>query len=134
MSNDNYPTDDWILQIFNDWYDPCPLDPYYKVDGLLEEWSDKTWVNPPYSNPLPWIEIAIEENKKGKMIAMLLKVDTSTKWFAKLVEAKAKILWVNGRLKHKTGSPAPFPSMIVILTSEGSERSETSNVQEEKDD
>ncbi len=87
----------------------------YETDGLKIEWGDKTYVNPPYSNPLPWVEKAIEENKKGHMIVMLLRVDTSTKWFAKLIEAKAQILWINGRLKHHTGSSANFASMLVIL-------------------
>lgn len=58
---------------------------------------------------------AIKESKKGKRIVMLLKMDTSTKWFAKLQESGAMFLWVNGRLKFETGKPANFPSMIVIL-------------------
>lgn len=115
MSNDNYPTDKWIKDMFEDWFDPCPLNDSPELDGLNISWKDKTFVNPPYSNPLGWIDKAIEENNKGKRIALLLRVDTSTKWFGRLVEAGAKILWVNGRLKHKTGSPAPFPSMIVML-------------------
>jgi len=112
---DNYATDKWLMEIFGDWYDPCPLNPTPETDGLLLDWKDKTYVNPPYSTPLKWVEKAIEENKKGKTIVMLLRVDTSTKWFAKLIEAKAHILWINKRLKHNTGKPANFPSMLVIL-------------------
>lgn len=113
--SDSYKTDDWILSIFRDWFDPCPLNDNPNIDGLSIDWEDRTYCNPPYSSPLKWVEKAIEENKKGKMIVMLLRVDTSTKWFAKLVEAKAKILWINGRLKHHTGKPANFPSMLVVL-------------------
>jgi len=94
MSNDNYATDKWIMEVFGEWFDPCPLLNDHQVDGLMRNWKDKTYCNPPYSNPLPWVEKAIEENKKGKTIVMLLRVDTSTKWFAKLIEAKAKILWI----------------------------------------
>ena len=71
---------------------------------------------------MPWIEKAIEENKKGKMIVLLLKMDTSTKWFSRLKESKAKFLWINGRLHYKKESykyfkntPLPFPSMLAIL-------------------
>ena len=85
-----------------------------KFDGL-GDWKDKTFVNPPYSKPLIWIEKAIQENKKGKMIVMLLRVDTSTKWFAKLVEAKAEILWFSKRLRFNNLKPANFPSMLIIL-------------------
>ena len=110
---DNYETPSWLMELFKDWFDPCPLNP--KRDGLSIEWQDKTYVNPPYSNPLKWVEKAIEESKKGKLIVMLLRVDTSTKWFAKLVEAKAEILWFNKRLKFIDGRPANFPSMLVII-------------------
>jgi len=113
---DNYATPKWLMDIFKDWFDPCPLEPELYVDGLKVEWEYRTYVNPPYSNPLKWVEKAIEENKKGKTIVMLLRVDTSTKWFAKLIEAKAKILWFNGRLRFVSKGPANFPSMLVILT------------------
>lgn len=113
---DNYTTPDWLMKIFEDWFDPCPISTgkLRKFDGL-GSWKDKTFVNPPYSNPMPWVERAIEENKKGKTIAMLLRVDTSTKWFAKLIEAKAEILWFNKRLKFANNKPANFASMLVIL-------------------
>ncbi len=112
---DNYATPKWLLELFDGWYDPCPLNPSPSFDGLKIEWGKKTYVNPPYSNPLKWVEKAIEENKKGKTIAMLLRVDTSTKWFAKLIEAKAEILWFNKRLRFIDNKPANFPSMLVIL-------------------
>ena len=115
MSNDNYQTPSWILKMYSGWHDPCPLASIPETNGLLIEWGDETFVNPPYSNPLPWVEKAIEENKKGNMIVMLLKVDTSTKWFAKLVEADAEILWFSRRLKFIEGKSANFPSMLVVL-------------------
>jgi len=121
MKNDNYATDESIMQIFDDWFDPCPLNPNYKIDGLKINWKDKTFVNPPYSNPLPFVKKAINENKKGKRIIMLLRMDTSTKWFKNLQEAGALFMWINGRLRFNTGKPANFPSMIAILTINSSE-------------
>lgn len=114
--SDNYNTPSWIMEIFEDWYDPCPISKgkLREFDGL-GSWKDKTFVNPPYSKPMPWIEKAIAENKKGKTIVMLLKVDNSTKWFARLIEAKAEIMWFNKRLKFLGNKPANFPSMLVIL-------------------
>lgn len=116
MRNDDYPTDEWIKELFEGWFDPVPISTgeLRTFDGL-GSWKNKTFVNPPYSNPMPFVVRAIEENKQGKTIALLLKADTSTRWFSKLIEAKAHILWVNGRLKYNTGKPAPFPSMIAIL-------------------
>jgi hypothetical protein len=115
MTNDNYATDNRIMELFSDWYDPCPFNPNPTIDGLKIDWKDKTYVNPPYSRPLEWVEKAIEENKKGKTIVMLLRMDTSTKWFKLLQENGAMFLWVNGRLRFNNLKPANFPSMIVIL-------------------
>ena len=122
-NKDSYLTDNWLMKTFEDFFDPCPYNDNPTVDGLTMDWYDKTFVNPPYSNPLPWVLKAIEESKKGKTIVMLLKMDSSTRWFAKLKEAKAHFLWINGRLKYNKKSykrfdntPLPFPSMLVVLS------------------
>ena len=116
---DSYKTDAWILKIFEDWFDPCPYNPNYmmtKYDGLKVPWPDRTYVNPPYSYPGPWIEKAIKENKeRGSTIVMLLRNDCSTKWYFSLHQAGAKFLMINGRLEHQTGKPANFSSMLVVL-------------------
>ena len=111
---DNYATDKRIMELFKDWFDPCPE--LYENDGLELPWKDKTYVNPPYSNVMPWVKKAINENKKGKCIVMLLRMDTSTEWFKKLQEAGAIFLWINGRLRFNNKKPANFPSMLVILS------------------
>jgi len=112
--NDNYSTPAHIKRLFNGWFDPCPLNPSPSFDGLAVEWGERTFVNPPYSNPAPWVEKAIAESGGGKTVVMLLRVDTSTRWFAKLIEADAEILWFSKRLRF-TDKPANFPSMLVVL-------------------
>jgi len=114
--NNNYATDEYILDMFDGWFDPCPLDKNPKIDGLQIEWKDKTFVNPPYSEPLRWVRKAIKENMDRKLIVMLLRMDTSTRWFKELQEAGAKFLWFSGRLQFNTGKSANFPSMLVVLT------------------
>ena len=114
MKNDNWASPDWILEIYKGWFDPCPL--LYENDGLNLPWRDHTYVNPPYSKPKPWVEKAISEMHKGKTIAMLLPVDTSTEWYRMLVEAKAHILFPNERLKFNgSKKPARWACMIIIL-------------------
>lgn len=113
MSND-YATPIWLMSLFDGWFDPCPLN--YSEDGLKIEWKDRTYVNPPYSDPLPWVEKAIEESKKGKKIAMLLKVDPSTRAFKRLFENGGHFLWCAERLHYnEMRGGANFPSMLVIL-------------------
>jgi len=64
-------------------------------NGLQRTWRCKqikgkhmrvAWCNPPYSNVTPWIEKAIEEAIEGHTTLMLLKSDSSTKWFRLLVD------------------------------------------------
>jgi len=130
MSSDQYATDLSIMELFDDWFDPCPLKENPSFDGLKIKWKNKTYVNPPYSKPLPWVNKAIEENKKGKTIVMLLRMDTSTEWFKKLQEANAKFLWINKRLKFRTGKPANFPSMLVILNKQLEDAEDAEEVQD----
>ena len=118
--SDSYKTDKWILKMFDGWFDPCPFNPNYNPlddsDGLVIRWNQNTFVNPPYSNPKPWVKKSIMEHKKyGCTIALLLKHDSSTEWYRLLHSAGAHFLMINGRLKHQTGTSCAFPSVIAIL-------------------
>ncbi len=103
---------------FND--DPCPVD---GNGGLDREWGNSTFMNPPYSTPLPWCRKAVEEMKKGKLIVGLLRGDTSTKWFHNYVLPYAELRFLKGRLRFSykgqlLPSPAPFASIIAIWRGE----------------
>lgn len=113
--SDSYKTDDIILSVFDGWFDPCPLNDEPVFDGLAIDWKDNTFVNPPYSNPLAWVEKAILESQKGKTVVMLLRADTSTKYFMRLHEVGSMFFWVHKRLRHDTGKPANFASMLVFV-------------------
>ena len=113
---DNYRSDAWILELFEGWFDPCPLDPNPKIDGLNLPWDKNTFINPPYSDPKPWVAKAIRDHKLYRStIALLLKADNSTAWFGMLHQSGAHFLWIGERLKYGTGTAAAFPSMIAIL-------------------
>lgn len=114
--SDQFPTDEWLMAVFDTWFDPCPLNENPQHDGLVMDWPDRTFVNPPYSNPRPWVQKAIVESMKGNRVVMLLKMDSSTQWFRELQEAGAHFAWLNTRLHHGAKYPAPFPSMLAILT------------------
>lgn len=124
MNGDSYETPNWIKELFENWFDPCEISngELREFDGL-GEWKHKTFVNPPYSNPLPWVEKAIKENKKGKTIVLLLKLDCSTKYFLKLKSAKAHIILPNERIKFNGKTPA-FSSMLAILEGDIKDRTQ----------
>lgn len=121
-SHDSHPTDDWLAEIFLGWFDPCPLQydwsPITHPDGLEIDWQRWTYVNPPYSDPLPWVKKAIREKAKGNTVVMLLKHDSSTKWYSLLHEHGANFLMVNGRLSYGSDKTAAFPSVLAVLTGE----------------
>jgi hypothetical protein len=133
LSHDDYRTDQWILNLFPNFFDPCPLFGLEKIgDGLVVSWDwsdyDGVFVNPPYSNPKPWIQKAIKESNKyhnaemfeqhgsAETIVLLLKHDSSTEWYRLLHEAGAHFLPITGRLRHQTSDNAAFPSILAVLT------------------
>lgn len=127
-ASDSYRTDEWILDLIGAHYDPCPFNPHWNpdqhIDGLLTDWVEESYhhngrvfVNPPYSNPIAWVEKAIMENQVGGCsVFMLLRHDSSTRWWALLHEAGAHFMPIVGRLKHQTGRSANFPSVLVVLS------------------
>ena len=113
---DNYPSPKWLSSLFEGFYDPCPLngEGMRSTDGL-GDWKDKNFVNPPYSEKDKWIDKAIEEHKKGKTVILLLPCDPSTKWFMKLIGARAHIFFSFGRIQFSEGGHHKYPSMLAIL-------------------
>ncbi len=99
---------------FND--DPCPLfgQGLPLLDGLSREWGSSVFMNPPYSDPLPWCRKAVEEMKRGKLVVGLLRGDTSTEWFHEYILPYAEIRFVRGRIKWTNGGRCPFASIIAI--------------------
>ncbi len=84
-------------------FDPCPFPKPENFDGLTCEWGQSNYVNPPFGSiwhqgpndkkpkkkgMTAWVRKAIEENKKGKRVVIVLPVD---KWLLMLVAAGAKI-------------------------------------------
>lgn len=116
-ASDQFPTDDWLLDVFGSWFDPCPLNDAPEVDGLSIAWGLRTYVNPPYSNPLPWVLKALEEHKQGKTVVLLLKLDTTTQWYRALLGGGAHFMYVGERLHHGAKYAAPFSSMLAVLAS-----------------
>lgn len=118
--SDNHQTPAWIMMMFEGWFDPCPLHPTF--DGLSISWKDKTFANIPYSRKkkdkpgvIDWVNKAIEESKQGKRIALLVRHDHSTKWFARLYLEGAHFLPIMERVKFSGNGSPNFLSTLVIL-------------------
>jgi site-specific DNA-methyltransferase (adenine-specific) len=98
-------------------FDPCPL--RSTSDGLLLDWIGNIYINPPYSNILPFIEKGIAEIRKGnaQTLVYLIPIRSDTKYWHNLIMPLAKeIKFVKGRLNfNESKSPAPFPCVLVIF-------------------
>jgi len=102
-------------RLFHFDFDPCPVNPHF--NGLLMDWRQNNFVNPPYGREIGrWVKKGFEESQKGKTVVMLIPSRTDTKWWHDYVMRAKEIWFVKGRLKFddKKGS-APFPSAIIVF-------------------
>lgn len=68
------------------------------------------WMNPPFSNPTPWLEKAYETSQRGGIIVALLPDDRSVKWYQNWVEDKAQIIYVpDHRISFEDAEGTPQP-------------------------
>lgn len=88
-----------------------------KIDGLISNWGQSNFVNPPYGRELPkWIKKGYEEWQKGKTVVFLIPSRTDTRWWHDYCMKATEIRYIKGRLKFDDQpNPAPFPSAIVIF-------------------
>lgn len=100
-------------------FDPCPVSP--TEDGLLCDWGQRNFCNPPFQNANAWIDKILEEQRKKKLIVLLIPARTDTSYFHDKILPHAKeIRFIRGRLRYisqggiKEGV-SPFPSMIVVF-------------------
>lgn len=139
MKNRNLPhSDDWATPAyvydelnarFDFNFDPCPLMHDIGLwDGLLIEWKERNFINPPYSvkNKTAFILKAIEESKKGKLCVLLLPVSTSTKLFhdhilanvtepVRFWKSRIKFIGRNSKGEMVSNKSPMHDSMIVVF-------------------
>ncbi|HGO5823364.1 TPA: DNA N-6-adenine-methyltransferase [Mannheimia haemolytica] len=107
------------------------------LDVILEcvaDWGEllRIFVNPPYSNPLPFVQRAAELKKAGHIVVMLLPADKTTEWYTIIQQHANEVIdiigyhdekgtWRTGRIQFinpVTGKPAQGNnkgSMIVVF-------------------
>ena len=115
---------------FNFDFDPCPIctqDITPENDGLLSEWGDRNFINPPYSRKLKeaFINRCVEFKNKGKLCVALVPVSTSTKLFHEVILPNAEdIRFIKGRVKFtrynefgsaSVGGSGMHDSMIIVF-------------------
>jgi hypothetical protein len=92
-------------------FDPCPIN---GEGGLEKEWKGQTFVNPPFSNILPWVEKALGSH--GPII-MLLPVRSTKDWFHLLLESpRVDFHWLRKRIRFSgMKTNPPFDCFLVVI-------------------
>jgi len=100
-------------------YDPCPLSNLNDSlisDGLLADWGNVAFCNPPYSAIKDWVRKGWEQWKLGKTVVFLIPSRTDTAWWHDYCMEATEIRFIRGRLKFGDAkNAAPFPSCVVVF-------------------
>src|SRR5215216_2803610 len=79
-------------------FDPCPINPKY--DGLVINWGNMNFMNPPYGREIhKWIEKGYRESLNGKTVVFLLPSRTDTGWWHEYNMKATEIRFIKGRLR-----------------------------------
>ncbi len=89
-------------------------------DGLLQPWSGRVWLNPPYSAPALWLE-RFRDHDDG---VALVAADTSTAATQGLLASAQGVCFIRHRLRFvrfdaSVETSARFPSLLVGYGSVG---------------
>lgn len=108
VKNNNWGTPEYLLKYikeeffeWNDFYDPCPYDPDFKIDWTKTEWGNYTFCNPPYTpkEKSNFVKKCFEEYEKWKIIVLLIPASTETQIFHKYIYPYAQVFLLEKRIK-----------------------------------
>lgn len=109
-SNENALCEDWYTK---------------EDDALSFDWPEthKVWLNPPFSDPRPWIDHVLRQvNERGCLVCVVLPDDISTKWFRMCVDGAAEMygLVSDGKKTGRVGFIHPVTGETVRDNPKGS--------------
>ena len=93
-------------------------------NGLVSDWAESTFINPPYSQCAAFIAKAAAEAARGCTVVCLVPSRTDTRWFQSFVwdgskhapRSGVEVRFLKGRLKFgNSKNSAPFPSVVIIF-------------------
>lgn len=107
VDRDTWLTPRWILAELSEFdLDPCACDlnptwvaPRYftsLLDGLTQPWSGRVFMNPPFSNVVPWVE---KHAQHGEGISLLPASIESRVWRSEIWMKAHGILFLAGRTR-----------------------------------
>ncbi len=137
MTNDEWYTPRWIFGAAGLTFDldvcapvapefrTCPARRYLTVldDGLTAPWDGLVWMNPPYSNPAPWVDrwvkhpsgLALIPPSTARWLGVLLRAADGITLFVidhKQVAASASSRWSG--FGRPDGSQVAYPTALIL--------------------
>ncbi len=84
-----------------------------KQDSLKVDWSKllktekqpSVWINPPYSNILPWVQQSIKQQQKGVLSTLFVPHENRAQWWP--IESASKIIDIVGYYEYSTYKSGP---------------------------
>jgi DNA N-6-adenine-methyltransferase (Dam) len=119
MASDDWETPKWLLQLLfwdTEFFDPCPVG---GAGGLEAIWptSQVIFINPPFSNPSPWVKKAASHNGP---VVMLLPVDPTTRWWT--FSKRFEIILIGSRLHFSELATYARQTLCIWRKNENRER------------
>lgn len=82
---------------------------------LKDDWYDSTFLVVDYSEVLPWLEKALEQSEKGRLVVALVPARTNTKWFHEVVlQAAKEVRFIRGHVLFDNNSHTTVADCIVV--------------------
>ena len=92
---DSVPTPNWLMRIFDGFHDPFPLGSEAPVQPKR---GDKLFVNPGYSRKEDVAEMCINWHRSGHYVAMLVPIESSTRFAKRLLQYGVQRLYFERRI------------------------------------
>lgn len=123
--NDDVETPTWLYDFLNRQYnfdfDPCPYKCQVNNLDKKVKWGKSNYINPPYSDPYPWVSRALDETKNGNSSLLLIPVRTDNEYWRELIFPFAEsIEFLSSKIQFKGYKQTfPFPLALVRFTPKG---------------
>lgn len=92
---DSVPTPGWFLALFEGFHDPFPLGCEEPVEPQP---GQRIFVNPGYSRKEEAAELCIRWHQAGHYVAMLVPIETSTRFAKRLIQYGAERMYFERRI------------------------------------
>jgi phage N-6-adenine-methyltransferase len=134
-TSDDYWTPAWIFDALGIEFDldvACPPDgpphtpakAWYtqETDGLASPWFGRVWMNPPFSNPTPWVQKFMAHAN-----GICLVPTSKGKWFNNLWHAADAVVVLPSNLKFDQGGIF-LPTILAALGSDNAQALRNSGI------